>query len=271
MYSLTSSITCIVVGFILNEKYSQRFDQALRRKRQTFRERLPGRRYRLPGPPSQKAADVKAIRSGIRAIAADWFRTHLPGLFSSGIIAGEFSTCEFITLRKATPFPARDERDRGIDEWLRLLDIDHDFEAWQAEELLGLKFSWPLLRDRESRFHAVVAAQEDTFPEDRLRSYGGSDRFSNVHYVDERVNGMLSRWGLLGVLSQFERHLNNIRDSAVFDSHHSAKPLQVLEGFGSHVAHSVDISAASVELKHFAEQKFSFERELETFKPRNER
>ena len=61
MYSLTSSITCIVVAFILTEEFSPRFDQALRRDRETILERLPGRRYRLPGPPSQKVADVKAI------------------------------------------------------------------------------------------------------------------------------------------------------------------------------------------------------------------
>ena len=71
---------------------------------------------------------MKAIRSDIRALAAGWFRTHLPGLFAGGMMAGEFPTCEFITLRKAIPFPGRDELDRATGEWLRILDIDHDFE-----------------------------------------------------------------------------------------------------------------------------------------------
>jgi len=41
----------------------------------------------------------------------------------------------------------------------------------------------------------------------------------------------------------------------------------VLEAFGSHVAQSVDISAASAELRHFAKHESSFEHEIESFKP----
>jgi hypothetical protein len=212
---------------------------------------------------------VKAIRADIRALAAGWFRTHLPGLFAGGMMAGECPICEFITLREAIPFPGREERDRATGEWLRLLDIDHDFDAWQAEELPGLKFTWPLLRDTEGRFHAVIAAREDAFPGDRLQGYGGGGRIGYVLYVDEYVRGLLSRWALLGVLTGFERHLNNIRDSATFDPHHRAKPLELLKAFGSHAAHRVDISAASVELRRFSEQKRNFDYEFGIFKPCN--
>ena len=186
-------------------------------------------------------------------------------------MAGEFPTCEFITLRKAIPFPGRDELDRATGEWLRILDIDHDFDSWQAEQLPGLKFTWPLMRDTEGRFHAVIAAREDAFPEDQLQAYGGGGRIGYVLYVDALVRGLLSRWALLGVLTGFERHLNNIRDSATFDPHHRAKPLQLLKTFGSHFAHSVDISAASVELRRFSEQKRHFDYEFEVFKPCNPR
>jgi len=42
MYSLTSSVTCIVAGFALDEKYSKRLDEAVRREYQTHAEELPG-------------------------------------------------------------------------------------------------------------------------------------------------------------------------------------------------------------------------------------
>ena len=271
MYGLTSSITCIVIGFILDEKYSGRLDEFLRRKRQTVLEPLTGGGYRLLGPASQKTADIRAIRAELRESAANWFRTHLPGIFASGLLEDEFPTCEFVTLRKARPFPKEVEREREAQEWLRLLDIDNDIHAWEAHRLPSLRFAWPILRDEKSRFHAVVAAKEDAFSAEKLRTYGGGGRPSCVVYVDGLVNGLLSRWALLGMLFGFERHLNNIRDSATFKPAQRERPILLLTELSGHVSQSVDIAAASAELRHFAEQKVSFEHELETFKPSDPR
>lgn len=271
MYSLTSSITCIVIGFILDKKYSGRLDESLRRKRQTFLEPLIRGGYRLPGPASQKATNIRAIRADLRESAANWFRTHLPGIFASGLLEDEFPTCEFVTLRKARPFPKEGEQNREEEEWLRLLDIDSDIDAWVADDLPGLKFTWPFLRDEESRFHAIVAAKEDAFSAEELRGYSGGDRSSYVIYVDRRVNGLLSRWALLGALAGFERHLNNIRDSATFRMSQQRSPLRLLGEFCNHLSQSIDIGATSVELGHFADRQASFEHKVETFRPSDSR
>jgi hypothetical protein len=269
MYSMTSSITCIVIGFILDKKYSGRLDESLRRKRQTVLEPLTGGGYRLPGPTSQKVTDIRAIRTELRESAANWFRTHLPGIFASGLLEDEFPTCEFMTLRKARPFPKESERNSEEDEWLRLLDIDRDINAWVADGMLGLKFVWPLLRDEKKRFHAIVAAKEDAFSADELRGYGGGDRSSYVIYVDRRVNGLLSRWALLGVLAGFERHHNKIRDSAIFRTSQQRKSLRLLGEFYNNLSQSVDINAMSMELGHFAGRQVSFEQDVEVFRPSN--
>ena len=42
MYSLTSSITCIAIGFVLDETQNRRFEQALRRTRRTYMVPLQG-------------------------------------------------------------------------------------------------------------------------------------------------------------------------------------------------------------------------------------
>ncbi len=271
MYSLTSSITCIVICFILDENFTKRFDETLRRKRETILEPITGGGYRLHDPQSQKTTDIQAIRAAMRASAANWFRSQLPGLFTSGIIEDECPTCEFVTLRKARPFPKQDERDPEAKEWLRLLDMDNDIHVWQADKLPYLKFAWPLLYDKKSRFHAVIAAREDAFLNENLQAYGGGDRSSYVICVDEHVKGLLSRWALLGVLSSFERHLNNIRDSAIFKSTQRERPLHLLRELTGHLSQSVDITAASVELRHFTKQEVPFEYELETFTPSDPR
>ena len=259
MYNLTSSITCIVIGFVLDKTQNGRFEQALRRERQTYTVPLRRRRgHRIMGPVTQKGTDIRTLRAEMRELAAGWLRTHLPGFFASGILAEEYPTCEFLTLRNALPFPPHSARDHTTAEWLRILDIDDDLYVWRAEELRGLKFSWPLPSDRH-RFHAVIAAREDDFSNETLQ------HCSLVFYVDEFVKGTLSRWALAGLLSGFERYLNNVRDSADFKSNDKVKPLHLLKDLGSYVSKSVDISAVSAELQRFAKNEGLFKHDINIF------
>jgi hypothetical protein len=247
IFSVTSSMTCIVMGFLLDEEYSLRVDQALRRNYGTRLERRQ-RGYRIHDPSSQKKTAVRAIRACTRELATNWFRAHLPGLFSSGILDGEFPTCEFMTLRVGRPFPQREEGAARPEEYLHILEIDHDWDAWAYRAAPGLKFAWPVLRDEENWFHAIVAARENDFSDDDTHIYGGTGRSSCTAYVDRCLKGLLSRWALLAVLSGFERHLNAIRDSATFRPDHRRKPLILLETLGGDLSQSVDIAAVSAEL-----------------------
>ena len=254
MYSLTSSITCIVLCFIFDEKYCGRSDETLRRKRKTICNPFPVadiacRAHHIKRQPTFR------ICAEMRALVSNWFCTQLPGLFSSGIMEDEFPTCEFVTLRKMQPFPKQDEEDHEAKEWLSLLDMDSDWDAWLADDLPGLKFAWRILRDIKSRFHAVIAAREDAFSDKELRGYGEGGRASYVIYVDKFVNVLLSRWALLPLISGFERHLNNIRDSATFKPAQREKPLHLLRELIGHVSQSVDIAAAMVELRVFRQRK----------------
>lgn len=265
IFSITSSTTCIVMGFALDEEYSRRMNQALRREHETYLERRR-RGYRMHGPASQKKAALRVVRAHIRELATNWFRAHLPGLFSSGILDGEFPTCEFMTLRVGRPFPQPEERVER-EEYLHLLDVGDDWDAWPCRDTPGLKFAWPVLRDEENRFHAIVAAREDDFAEENLRMYGGPGRSSYTAYVDRHLKGLLSRWALLAVLSGFERHLNAIRDSAIFRVDHRRKPRILLETLGAHLSQSVDIAAVSAELANTTQQKGSFNEEAGDFTP----
>ena len=253
MYSLTSSITCIVVGFVLDETHNRCFEQALRQERQTYLKPGPKRSFAIVDPFAQKERDIKKLRADLRELASGWLYVHLPGLFASGILGGEYPTCEFLTLRKTIPLTSvRSHKHSKDDEWLRILRADRDFNAWESDKLNGLKFVWPLSHEIYPRFHSIVAAREDDFSDETLQVYGGNNRQSLVFYVDRFINGVLSRWALLGLLSGFERYLNNARDSADYKSHKKSKLFLLLKSLGNHIAQSVDISAAAVELQRFA-------------------
>ena len=266
LYSLTSSLTCLVVCFVVDESRSRCLEHTLRKERETYAVHERGG-YRIIGPVNQKEDDVRLVRDEVRQLATGWLSNHLPGLFASGILAGEFPTCEFLTLRNRVPFPPHDQRDHKRENWLRILDIDNNFRAWHGDDPPGLKFLWPLTRDRSNRFHAVIAARERDFSEELLQTYGGKDRDTIVYHVDEYVNGLLSRWALVGVLSGFERYLNNVRDSAAFNPSHRAKPLELLRSLGGYLAQSIDISAASAELRKFAEHRGLFNYPVADFYP----
>ncbi len=104
LFSLTSSLTCIVIGFVFEEDFSTQFDEALRKNRQTYRKPIKlyrkssGRGYKIYSPETQKTEHIYQIRVDIAELAARWFRENIPGLFSSGILEGNLPTCEFVTL-----------------------------------------------------------------------------------------------------------------------------------------------------------------------------
>ena len=166
-------------------------------------------------------------------------------------MAGEYPTCEFLTLRKAVPFPPHSSRDHTDHEWLQILGIYYDLHAWRAKTLRGLTFNWPLSGNSSPRFHAVIVAREKDISDEIKRLFGVSNAGRFVNCIDQFVNGLLTRWALAGLLSGFERYLNNLRDSAV-KPNNKAKTVHLLEELASHITQSVDISAVSVELKNFA-------------------
>jgi hypothetical protein len=266
IYSLTSSITCVVIGFVLTDEASRRYDRALRQTYETYLE-PHGRGHSIHDPSSQKQKAIEAARARLRAETADWFRKYLPGLFASGHLNDTFPTCEFLTLRRAEPFPHRGEGHPRPAEFLHLLDLYFDMDAWKSDDIAGLRFSMSSPRDRADRFHAVAAIAEGDLSEDKLRVYGGLNRPSVAYYFNEQIQALLSRWALLAMLSGYERHLNAVRDSATLRSGGRLAPLGLLQTLRTLILQSVDISAVATELKDFARQRGFFAHEVSAFKP----
>jgi hypothetical protein len=266
IFSLTSSLTCVAIGFVLDDEASRQFDAALRQERKTT-SKPTGRGYTILRPRNQKETAIQAVRAEMRAAAGKWFCENLPGLFASRILGGEYPTCEFVTLRTGQPFPKREQNSAMPDEYLHILGMAHDADAWELDGFPDFKFAWPLFPTREGRFHGVLAVNENSFDAEALKIYGGQTRSAYQHYVDSHVSGLLSRWSLLALLSAFERHLNTVRDSATFRPSRSHNTLRLLETLGNLLSKSADIAAVSSELASFTNRKSSFLYEVETFKP----
>jgi hypothetical protein len=268
IFNLTSSITCVVMGFVLNEEASGRFDRALRQTYETYFQSF-GRGHTVRDPSSQKQSAIRAARAQFRAEAAGWFRIHLPGLFASSHLDGEFPTCEFVTLRWSKPFPKRGEAGPEQRQYLRLLDLDIDIDAWMSADDPGLHFSLRVGHDHENEFHTIAAIAEGNLSEVKLHSYGGLDRPSVAYYFNEEMQALLSRWALLALLAGYERHLNAVRDSETLLSPGRHAPLTLLHQLRTFISQSADIRAVASELGEFAQRPGSFFNEVRSFKPCN--
>jgi hypothetical protein len=266
LFSLTSSITCIVVGFLVNEEYSRCFDSALRQTYETYFE-PQGRGYQIHRPTNQKRAKIQALRSEIRTSIAKWFSAHLPGLCSSRPLT-EFPTCEFVTLKTGLPFP-RLTNGAHAPQYLAPLNLSHDFDAWGSTDIPGVKFAWSVSRGRDEQFHAIIAANENEMDKDQLQLYGGATRSCYLIYVDNHIQVLLTRWALLTVVAGFERHLNTIRDSASYRPNGRQTPLQLLRSISHLVSSGMDIAAVSAEMIEFTKDKRLFDYNVATFKPCN--
>ena len=267
IYSPTSSLICIVMGFAFEGDYCAQFDKALRKDRKTYtRPLLHG--HRIYGPENQKVDQIHQIRDEMIGLATDWFQEHLPGLFSSGLLEGELPTCEFVTLRKAEPFAPGE--DCGPSSYLSVLDLYFDWDVWRSVNNTGLKFKVPTLSTRDRhRYHAILAVRESDLDESMLEMRGG--RESQCLYINEIINGLLSRWAILPLLEGYNQHLSAIRDSATLRPNRRLNRIKTLKSLIDHVSYTVDIAAITTELIPYASNCSLFSRDVETFEPCNDR
>jgi len=268
LFSLTSSLTCIVMGFVFNAEYSRIFDSQLRVDRETYLKRK-GRGHQIFNPAAQKEDHIRLIRAEAGENAASWFRKYIPGLFSSGILGGDFPTCEFVSLRATEPFPARPANSDRPPAYLSILDMDDDWSTWTCADMSGLKFTWPTTRGEDSRYHAVLAVREGDLAGNALKSWNVSDRSGQINYLDHLITGLLSRWAILPMLTGYGRHLNAIRNSATLRSDPGHDPVEILRNLVDHVSYNVDVAAVTAELIPYANEPSLFDHEVETFRPSN--
>ena len=256
VYSLTPSISCVIICFVLDESLNKRYLAALQKDRQTQRKPLRGGGYQIIGPESQKAAHVRDIRTEVRQRVSGWFRTHLPGIFSTESEVGIHPTCEFLTLRKTEPFP---EQGTNVSRWLRPLNLGSWLDVWEADEVTGLKFVYPLTSDRNEELHSMLVAKEELFTKELMAPYRAGSRSSIIAYVDTLANSLLTRWALVGLLTAYERYLSRLRDSFSLRQRRKSKLLKQFSNLSRHFYHSIDISAVCVELRRFANDAAIFD------------
>ncbi|MYH60649.1 MAG: hypothetical protein F4148_02410 [Caldilineaceae bacterium SB0675_bin_29] len=188
LISITSSLSCVIMCFILDNDYAKRLDEALRADRQTYYKGT-SQSHTILDPERQKSDEIKQVRHEIKATATKWVSANIPGLFSSGLLVDKMPTYELVTLRDAEPFPS----DRhSILDFLRVLTLDYSSDAWASTQIPGLKLSLQDWADRVPQYHFIFSLRESNLSDEFLkekRNLAGRD--ARIFYIDEFIR---NRW-----------------------------------------------------------------------------
>lgn len=98
-FNVLSSLTIITLQFVLTDQAATIVEDTLRTPRQTVFEEM-GDVTRIVTVVNAKQEAVHRARVKLRHECAAWFKDNIPGLFSENSLAGDFPTCEFVTLQK---------------------------------------------------------------------------------------------------------------------------------------------------------------------------
>ena len=101
LYSLTSSLTCVVIGFVFEKDFSTQFNKALRTERQTYI-----KSHTIYDPERQKIDHIRQVRADMTELAGRWFCENLPRTLFVGYSRGSPADLRVRYIAAGRTFPA---------------------------------------------------------------------------------------------------------------------------------------------------------------------
>ena len=245
MFSVSPTLTCIVIRFVFDEDMSDRYDAILKSDRETLLTPTASG-SQIHFPMTQKRDEIWWLRSELAELAETWFRQNIPGVFSSSSHVCEIPTCEFVTFREAKPFPASD--DAACHSYLSLLGVGHDWNAWEYSNVTGLRFGFHDPAGQGPRHYATLAINLMDWCEVNPNPHGQDVRSSLLHSVNLPIQELMSVWAMVPLLQGFAENLIHIQNTTSFRDGGSQKHIEVLRNLTDHVTGLSDISAVSADL-----------------------
>ena len=258
MWTITSSLSALVVQFVLTDELEASVDRTARRNDfEAKGELLRGSGVTVQPPENVKQAAIDEARKKLRRLPADWICKHAPGAFAArGLDA--MPTAELVTAELGLPFA---EETRRI-EYMRFLGLGWDPLAWQSDELKG----WRLAFDRGDRFMVVAGRRGDVRAAGQLEHRGSDESWAMAMVANDYLQKDLVIWAASQHLVQCQERLSEIRDAGkglVSGWFPTVRLKRIGEEF---LRDSLDARTAAAELKRFSASDRDFRREAAEWK-----
>ena len=265
IYCFTPSLVALIFKFVFTEEYGRVFQQALHQYRHSYVTSI-NVGYRIHEPGQQKSEHIYQIRKDTSSVVSEWISKNIPGVFSTGLLKGEFPTCEFVTLRKAKPFPSPNECGESQAFYLRHLGLGNSFRAWESANVPGLKLECDEITGK-IKHYAILSINELDWIGESSDSEPGESIEAKVFRLHERMKGVLSVWAISSLLQGYADHFRELRRSALIGTPQVGRTEDALQEISESLYYSVDISAVISEIASSLERRFPIGYDIETFYP----
>jgi hypothetical protein len=206
---LTPSLTTVTMQFVLTDDAAHLLERALNKDYMTTAQ-TTRHGITFHNPTNQRREAVHDAITDLTADCCGWFRSHLPGSFSAGLLDGGFPSCVFVSTDQTDPFVRPDAPD--WDSWMGAIGFDRDHEAWDSMELPGLKLRAPFGVEDDRRWW--LAGRRGSFLVDNHQApYGGNTRQGWANRLQHYMNGLLALHGATALLEGLHAAVAQSRDT----------------------------------------------------------
>ena len=224
------STTILACQFILSDNLSSSIEETLRDNYKSYNE--PTRSgYLTHDVINQKREAVTLIRTYLKDLCSSWIKSNFPGLFSSGELDGHFPTSELLTFEKFDP--SVEGNNKQHDNYLSILNLAHNFDTWQCDQLENIYMRPREDRDSIDKFNIVLFCNVNKALTNQDISHYGDNQQSRLIAYLSYLNPTFGVWVLSVIANTYDRSLAIMRDSfgevGDLDSSYSFKKLINLE------------------------------------------
>jgi hypothetical protein len=253
IYQLSPSVTAVGMCFLLKESVAGTYHFEINSDRQTVHKPFKGG-YRIFDVEYAKRRSVEIARVSMRETIVDWFKAHLPGLFSSAPDGSRLPTIELLTTVNQSLLNS--ERTTLVPDWKELA-TPHSREVWSSTNFEALQLCWPGF-DGELQNHGIISLATDLVsPEHLADRVGACDRVY-ADLVNDRINGVLAFFAANAALREIIRWLRLTPSSLSANSTSRRGTVECLEQIRLFFDRSVGIPEFTAELLAMSERSHSY-------------
>lgn len=266
IFQLTSSLTCVLIGFSLKPELARCYEEELNRDRRTVSERGK-RRWSISylDPHHLKTRSIDQTRNRLRGLVSDWFASNLPGYFC-GRPPGHVLSAELVTTMNEHLLPR--DRDSGhvpFDHWRRVIANVSYLDVWTLAECQGVRVAAWDRHLADEPLHVVATLRRQDVPSKSVELYGGPGPWAILSFCHERLDGVLINLAGLSFLRIASREIKASREALQLKRTSGRNSLQVLEKIQTFFDHSVGIPASAAELRDRSERVALYQHECAHF------
>jgi hypothetical protein len=265
LWQVTSSITCVFVGFVFKEEHARCYEEQLLKDRKTVHRTYKGRSgYSTFGVEHLKREAIESARARYRNVAVQWIQKHIPGHFCLRGNGQRMPTTELITSISENILKSRNEASEPRDKWAELL-IPYSWEdTWINHACNGFRLRFDDL-SADAPFHAITTLRTADLPDETLEFRGGRSRGAFVAFSHERLARILTNYAALALLREISRDLKHSRESLKTARASHRAVLKSLEQIKTFFDQSLGVPAMAAELKKRSDNPAGYAWRCENF------